>query len=142
MSVLKHGLIQHLAPVLQNRLKSNELYKDGHYASAAEKAIKEVEARLREKFEELKSGVPIPAKVGDIVGALVSENGAFRFCDTSTPSGKNYRRSIQSLFEGTMAAYRNPSTHANLRYDKREAMEQIMLAGQLMYVLDKPQMYN
>ncbi len=108
---------------------SYELYKDGHYTSAAEKAIKEVETRLREKFAELKPGVPVPSKVGDIIGALLSENGIFKFCDTSTTSGKDYRRGIQSLFEGAMAAYRNPSAHANLQYGRREAMEQIMLAS-------------
>lgn len=52
----------------------------------------------------------------------------------------DYRRGIHSLFEGIMAAYRNPAAHANLQYEKREAMEQIMLASQLMYVLDKPQL--
>ena len=70
----------------------------------------------------------------------MSENGAFKFCDTTTTSGKDYRRGIHSLFEGIMAAYRNPAAHANLQYEKREAMEQIMLASQLMYVLDKPQL--
>ena len=70
----------------------------------------------------------------------LSENGAFKFCDTTTTSGRDYRRGIQSLFEGIMAAYRNPAAHANLQYEKREAMEQIMLASQLMYVLDKPQL--
>lgn len=118
---------------------SYELYKDGHYASAAENAVKEVETRLREKFAELKPGTSVPSKVGDIIGALLSDNGVFKFCDTSTTSGKNYRRGIQSLFEGTMAAYRNPSAHANLQYDRREALEQIMLASQLMFVLDKKQ---
>ena len=118
---------------------SYELYKDGHYASAAENAVKEVETRLREKFAELKPGTSVPSKVGDIIGALLSDNGVFKFCDTSNTSGKNYRRGIQSLFEGTMAAYRNPSAHANLQYDRREALEQIMLASQLMFVLDKKQ---
>lgn len=118
---------------------SYELYKDGHYASAAENAVKEVETRLREKFAELKPGTSVPSKVGDIIGALLSDNGVFKFCDTSTTSGKNYRRGIQSLVEGTMAAYRNPSAHANLQYDRREALEQIMLASQLMFVLDKKQ---
>lgn len=118
---------------------SYELYKDGHYDSAAENAVKEVETRLREKFAELKPGTSVPSKVGDIIGALLSDNGVFKFCDTSTTSGKNYRRGIQSLFEGTMAAYRNPSAHANLQYDRREALEQIMLASQLMFVLDKKQ---
>lgn len=119
---------------------SCDLYVDGHCSTAAEKAVKEVESRLREKFLELKPSAAVPLKIGDVIGALISENGAFKFCDTTTTSGKDYRRGIQSLFEGIMAAYRNPSAHANLQYEKREAMEQIMLASQLMYVLDKPQL--
>ena len=119
---------------------SHELYVDGHCSTAAEKAVKEVESRLREKFLELKTGAAVPAKIGDVIGALMSENGAFKFCDTTTASGRDYRRGIQSLFEGIVAAYRNPAAHANLQYEKREAMEQIMLASQLMYVLDKPQL--
>ena len=119
---------------------SRELYADGHCSTAAEKAVKEVESRLREKFSELKPGTTVPSKIGDVIGALISENGVFRFCDTTTTSGRDYRRGIQSLFEGIMAAYRNPAAHANLQYEKREAMEQIMMASQLMYVLDKPQL--
>lgn len=119
---------------------SRELYTDGHCSTAAEKAVKEVESRLREKFSELKPSAAVPSKIGDVIGALMSENGAFKFCDTTTTSGRDYRRGIQSLFEGIMAAYRNPAAHANLQYEKREAMEQIMLASQLMYVLDKPQL--
>lgn len=118
---------------------SKGLYVDSYYDSAAEKAIKEVETRLREKFKELKPSVTVPTKVGDIIGALLTENGAFKFCDTSTASGKDYRRGVQALFEGTMAAYRNPSAHENLPLTKRESLEQIMLASQLMYILDKPQ---
>lgn len=38
-----------------------------------------------------------------------------------------------------MAAYRNPSAHENLQLTKRESLEQLMLASQLMYILDKPQ---
>ncbi len=116
---------------------SKELFCDGYYDSSAEKAIKEVETRLRELFQLLKPGVTVPTKVGDIIGALLTENGAYHFADLSTASGKDYRRGIQSLFEGTFAAYRNPSAHENLSCTKREAMEQIMLASQLMHVLDK-----
>jgi len=50
---------------------------------------------------------------------------------------KDYRRGIQNLFEGAMAAYRNPSVHENQKLSKAEAFEQIMLASQLMKVLDK-----
>ncbi len=113
------------------------LFCDGYYDSAAEKAVKEVESRLRELFQILKPGITVPAKVGDIIGALLSENGAYQFADLSTTSGKDYRRGIYLLFEGIFAAYRNPSAHENLPCTKREAMEQIILASQLMYVLDK-----
>ena len=116
---------------------SQNLFCDGYYDSAAEKAVKEVDGRLRELFQMLKPGVPVPAKIADITGALLSENGAYQFADLSTTSGKDYRRGIHSLFEGIFAAYRNPSAHKNLSCTRREAMEQIMLASQLMYVLDK-----
>ena len=143
-------IIQHIAnepcpapfwPTIHPRIHktSIDLYKDGHYDSAAEKAIKEVEMRLREKFSELKPGAHIPTQIGDVIGALLSETGAFKLCDTSSTSGKNFRRGILSIFEGVMTAYRNPSAHANLQYSQREAMEQIALASQLMYILEKPQ---
>lgn len=115
---------------------SQGLFCDGYYDSAAEKAVKEVESRLRELFQILKTGVTVPAKVGDIIGALLSENGAYHFSDLSTISGRDYRKGIQSLFEGIFFAYRNPSAHKNLPCTKRESIEQIMLASQLMYVLD------
>lgn len=73
---------------------SRELFVDGHCSAAAEKAIKEVESRLREKFSELKPGAAVPSKIGDVIGALMSENGAFKFCDTTTTSGRDYRRGI------------------------------------------------
>lgn len=116
---------------------SRQLYADGHFSVSAEKAVKEVETRLRELFLELKPTATLPSKIGDVIGALLSENGAYQFVDTSTTSGKDYRRGIQSLFEGMFAAYRNPSAHENIEYSRREAEEQIMLASQLMYVLCK-----
>lgn len=116
---------------------SRQLYADGHFSASAEKAVKEVETRLRELFVELKPTTNLPTKIGDVIGALLSENGAYHFADTSTTSGRDYRRGIQSLFEGMFAAYRNPSAHENIEYSRREAEEQIMLASQLMYVLYK-----
>ena len=116
---------------------SRELYKDGHFASSAEKALREVEGRLREKFGELKPESFVPVKTIDIINALFSENGLFKFCDISTANGKSYRKGVHLLFEGAMAAYRNPASHINLKCSKREAIEQIILASQLMYVLDK-----
>lgn len=116
---------------------SQGLFCDGYYDSAAEKAVKEVESRLRELFQILKPDATVPSKIGDIIGALLSENGAYHFADLSTVSGRDYRKGIQSLFEGLFFAYRNPAAHKNLPCTKRESIEQIMLASQLMYILDK-----
>lgn len=116
---------------------SQSLFGDGYFDSAAEKAIKEVESRLRELFQQLKPGVSVPAKVGDIIGALLTENGVYHFSDLSTVSGRDYRKGVQFLFDGIFAAYRNPSAHSNLPCTRREAIEQITLASQLMYILDK-----
>lgn len=99
--------------------------------------MKELETRLRELFQELKPGAGIPSKIGDVIGALLGDNGILNFCDTSTTGGKDYRRGVKSLFEGAFTAYRNPAAHANLPCTKREAVEQIVLASQLMYILDK-----
>lgn len=116
---------------------SKGIFCSGYYDIAAEKAVKEVECRLRELFQILKPDDDMPCKVGDIIGALISENGAYHFADLSTPSGRDYRRGIQSLLEGVFAAYRNPAAHGKVPCTERGAIEQIMLASQLMYVLDK-----
>lgn len=115
---------------------SKDLFCDGYYDSASEKAVKEVETRLRKLHKEIKPDVCVPSKVIDIIGALLSEKGCYQFCDTSTTSGQDYRRGIKLLFEGLFAAYRNPSSHANIECSKRQAFDQISLASQLMFVLD------
>lgn len=117
-------------------LIAKEEFLDGYYASAANRSFVEVETRLRELFKELKPGVSIPGRIGDVIRALLTENGAYHFCDTSTRSGKDYRKGIHFLFEGGMTAYRNPSSHENQALSKAEAFEQIVLASQLMKVLD------
>lgn len=118
---------------------ARSLYVDGHFSSAAKNAMVEVEARLRELFRELKPNTKEPAKVGDIIGALLTEGGAYHFVDTSTTSGKDFRRGIQAMFEGALAAYRNPASHKNLNRSQQRTIEQIVLASQLMYVLDNRQ---
>lgn len=113
------------------------LYLDGHYTSAANRSYVEVETRLRELFKELKSDANVPAKAGDLIGALLTDNGAYAFCDISSQSGKDYRKGIKLLFDGGLLAYRNPSSHENQDISKADAFEQIVLASQLMKVLDR-----
>ena len=99
---------------------SGPLYADGHFPSAAEKA----------------PGASPPPNAAGLIGALLSEKGVYTFANDATASDRNYRRGIQSLFEGAFAAYRNPASHDNLYISQREALEQIFLASQMMYVLE------
>lgn len=121
-------------PLIQN--VSRELYSDGYFGEAAEKAIKEVEQRLRNIFNELKPTAIEPKNVADIVNALLSENGVYRVSANKTPSEKSFSRGMRLLFEGFFAAHRNPSFHGNKDILKHQAVEQIVLSSQLMYILD------
>ncbi len=116
---------------------SKSEFDDQHYDSAAGKAIKEVEMRLRELFKQVKSAQKEPRVIIDCIGALLGENGALKLTDCSTESGKNYTRGVKAIFEGAFAAYRNPQMHGNVPYTKRESYEQIVLASQMMYVLER-----
>lgn len=116
---------------------SEDLYKDGHYASAADNAVKEIEVRLREVFVDCKPGNTMPKEITEVIAALFSENGLYGVKKTAAISEKNYSKGMRMLFEGLIAAYRNPSAHANIKIGEREAMERVMLASQLMFVLDK-----
>lgn len=114
---------------------AKELFENEFYDSAAEKAIKEVETCLREMFGELKPGAKEPSRINDIIGALLSENGAYKHCDISMQSGQDFCRGFRQICEGMFAAYRNPNAHRNITMQKREAFERITLASMIMYVL-------
>lgn len=114
---------------------SKDLFCDGHFAAAAEIAIKEVETQMRILFKQYNPTAVDPKDAASLIGALLSENGLHKFCDTSNTSGRNYRKGIQQIFEGAFSAYRNPTMHQNLPYTQREALEQITLASQMMYIL-------
>lgn len=114
---------------------SKELFCDGHFAAASEAAIKEVEVRMRELFKAGKPNSTPPKGAAEIIGALLSDNGFYQFCDTSEISGVNFRKGIKSIFEGAFMAYRNPSMHANLTCSQREAFERIVQASQMMSIL-------
>lgn len=105
---------------------SKNEFDDQHFDSAAAKAIKEVEVRLRELFRQVKTAQKEPRAVVDCIGALLRENGALKLADCSTESGKNYTRGVKAIFEGAFTAYRNPQMHGNIPYTRRESFEQIV----------------
>lgn len=114
---------------------SKDLFCDGHFAAAAEIAIKEIETQMRTLFKQYNPTSALPKDAAGLIGALLSENGLHKFCDTADISGRNYRKGIQQIFEGAFSAYRNPAMHQNLPCTQREAFERITLASQMMYIL-------
>lgn len=111
-------------------------YVDGYCDSAAEKALREVETYLRELFSQYYSGQGEPKEIATIKDKLLNDDTVYEF-DRQTPSGKNYFEGIKALFDNAFKAYRNPASHRNITISQREAAERIMLASQLMYVLDE-----
>lgn len=114
---------------------SKDLFCDGYFSAACESVIKEVETRMRELFKQGKPNVPVPKDATGLIGALLSDNGFYQFCDTSEISGANFRKGIKAIFEGAFSAYRNPSMHANLTCTQRESFERIVQASQMMWIL-------
>lgn len=124
---------------INDRIKNQtkELYTQCFFGPAAERAVREVETKLREMFRELKPGNNEPSKIGDIIGALLSENGVFNYCDLSTQDGKNYCRGFTQLVQGLLTAYRNPLSHKNHELTKRKAFELISLSSMIMETLEQ-----
>ena len=119
----------------QIRKVAKELFDGEFYDSAVDKAIKEIETCLRELFGVLKEDSKEPSKINDVIGALLSENGAYKYCDTTTQCGLNFCRGFKQICEGLFAAYRNPTAHRNVNLHKREAFERIAFVSMIMYVL-------
>ncbi len=111
-------------------------YVDGYFDSAAEKALREVETYLRELYSQAYPNLGEPKEINTIKDKLLNDENVYMF-DRQTQSGKNYFDGIRTLFDNVFKAYRNPTAHRNIKINKREASERIMLASQLMYVLDE-----
>lgn len=114
---------------------SKDLFCDGYFAAAAEIAIKEIETQMRTIFKQYNPTAFAPKDAASLIGALLSDKGLLKFCDTTDISGQNYRKGIQQIFEGAFSAYRNPVMHQNLPCTQRQAFECVTLASQMMYIL-------
>ena len=114
---------------------SKALYCDGHFGAAADKAVIEIETKMRKLFRKYKPGAIVPKDSDALIDALLSDNGLHHFCDTTEKSGQNYRKGIHQLFKGAFLAYRHPNLHENLPCTQQEAFGRIVLASQLMFVL-------
>lgn len=114
------------------RDKVTPIFRLGDYETAAFKAMKEVEVRVREL-----SDLP-----NDLIGvalmrrAFDPKTGPLR--DPTLETGEQEARS--HLFAGAIGSFKNPTSHRPVTYtDPLEASEVIFLADLLMRVLDSIQ---
>lgn len=109
--------------------KVRAVFMLGDYETAAFKAMKEVEVRVRELSGESSGliGVKLMRK------AFNPENGPL-----SNPDHEGGERAARSeLFAGAIGSFKNPTSHRTVEYnDPTEASEVILLADLLMRILD------
>ena len=116
-----------LHPRLEGKVRP--LFLLGDYETAAFKAMKEVEVRVREV-----SGLP-----NDLIGVSLVRQ-AFSpsdgpLTDQSHDGGERQARS--DLFAGALGSFKNPTSHRAVTYQNpAEASEVILLADLLMRILD------
>ncbi|WP_236015092.1 TIGR02391 family protein [Geomonas anaerohicana] len=119
------GLALH--PLLEGKIRP--VFLLGDYETAAFKAMKEVEVRVRE----------LAALPNDLIGVSLirqafNPNGG-PLSDPSHEGGERQARS--DLFAGTIGSFKNPTSHRTVSYaDPTEASEVILLADLLMRILD------
>lgn len=118
---------------------SRKLFLDGHFANAAEDAFIELNAKVKEMYQEL-----VPDAVGIPDGCELMHkifNAKFPICelrDTNYDSGYSFQLGFQHLCAGAMSAFRNPKAHSNNEtITAEEAMRRLMFASSLMYELDR-----
>ena len=116
-----------LHPRLEGKVRP--LFLLGDYETAAFKAMKEVEVRVREL-----SGLS-----NDLIGVPLVRQ-AFNLADgplTDQSHDKGERQARSDLFAGALGSFKNPTSHRAVTYqDPTEASEVILLADLLMRILD------
>ncbi len=116
-----------LHPLLAGRVRP--IFQMGDYETAAFKAMKEVEVRVRAigGYSDEKIGVPL------MRAAFDPNNGPL----TDAAHERGERQARSDLFAGAIGSFKNPTSHRTVAYnDPVEASEVVMLADLLMRILD------
>ncbi|MFM0367049.1 TIGR02391 family protein [Paraburkholderia sediminicola] len=101
----------------------------GAYPTAVFEAMRAVEIAVRDAagFAQSEHGVPMIRKAFNPKGGPLADPAA----------DEGEREALSALFAGAIGSYKNPHSHRNVPIDTpREAVEIILLASHLLYIVD------
>lgn len=113
---------------------SKNKFEDGYFSDAVQTAFVEICSIVRKYREEQK----LPEIKGDkdMLYNTFSTLKVLQFTDSSTTSLKNIQEGYEKIFPGIIQAIRNPNAHSNIKMEKADAARKIMIASDLMFMLD------
>ena len=113
---------------------SKNKFEDGYFSNAVQTAFVEICSIVRKYREEQK----LPEIKGDkdMLYNTFSTLKVLQFTDSSTTSLKNIQEGYEKIFPGIIQAIRNPNAHSNIKMEKADAARKIMIASDLMFMLD------
>jgi uncharacterized protein (TIGR02391 family) len=109
-------------------------FGDGHFADAAETALKDVNSRVKRMVRQATGEERDGADLMNF--AFSPKKPVIVLGDLSTESGRNLQLGYMQVFAGTMTGIRNPAAHENVELTENEATHILHLASLLMLKLD------
>lgn len=110
---------------------AGQLYRDGHYASAIEDAVKALNDLVR-----MRSGAALDGTT--LMETVFSPNKpVLKFNALADDSDRNEQKGFMMMFSGAVAGLRNPRAHKLIKDDAEEALEFIAFVSLLAKLVDK-----
>ncbi len=109
---------------------SSKLYRDCHYASAIEDAVKALNDLVR-----LRSGLSLDGATL-MEKAFSPSNPILKFNDLADQSDRDEQKGFMMMFSGAVAGLRNPRAHKLIKDDPERALEFIAFVSLLAKLLD------
>ena len=110
---------------------ASKLYRDGHYSTAVEHAVKALNDLVR-----LRSGLELEG-MQLMQQAFSPNNPILKFNDLSNKSDKDEQMGFMMMFSGAVAGLRNPRAHGFIHDDPERALEFIAFVSLLAKLLDE-----
>ncbi len=113
---------------------SKKRFEDGHYSDALQTALVEICSIIR-AFREKEGLSEILSDCNMVQNTL--KNKILQFSTGTSISETNIQSGYKNIFAGVIQAMRNPNAHKNNAITEEDAARKLMIASDMMYMLDK-----